>query len=125
MPQENLIVALKNVLLESNAEVVCIPRINIHPGSTQNFYKWVDLPVNEFGWINWPDYQGRIIKNNGTIEWTKELHTKPISDKVVKLHADPQIALWHIKAVEKQESRWDESKSIASPTDKNLYDLLM
>jgi len=127
MPQENMFFYLKKIILESEADVIYIPRINIHPGATQEFYKWVNLPVNEFGWINWPDYQGRIYINNGKVKWGGDsLHTTLTGgERTIQLKPDPQIALWHIKAIEKQESRWDESKMIASPTDKNLYDLLM
>ena len=126
MPQESLIMGLKKILLESDVDILYIPRINIHPGSTQEFTKWVGLPINENGWINWPDYQGRIWKNNGKITWTDELHTKLVGgEKVAQLTPSPLLALWHIKAIEKQESRWDASKSIASPSLTNLYDLLM
>ena len=126
MPQEALIKGLKKILLESDVDVLWIPRINIHPGSTQEFTKWLGLPINENGWINWPDYQGRIWKNNGKVKWTDELHTKLVGgEKVAQLTPSPLLALWHIKAIEKQESRWDASKSIASPSLTNLYDLLM
>jgi len=80
--------------------------------------------VNEMGWINWPDYQGRILKKD--VQFTDELHTKPITEgKLVgSLGENPRCALWHIKSIEKQQSRW-VNDTIASPTTTNLYDLLM
>jgi hypothetical protein len=65
-----------------------------------------------------------VYKNSPEITWTNELHTKLTgSDKVNALGAEPELALWHIKSVEKQESRW-VNNSIANPTG-SVYDLLM
>ena len=126
MPQETLIKGLKKIISESDVDILWIPRINIHPGSTQAFTKKMNFPVNENGWINWPDYQGRVYRNNGKIKWgVEDLHTKLTGgDRSAQLNPSPQIALWHIKATEKQESRWVNG-NITSPTDTNLYDLLM
>jgi hypothetical protein len=124
MPQELLIREIKQVLEQNKVDVLFVPRINIHPGSTSEFIKKSKFQVNEGGWINWPDYQGRILKKD--VEWTKELHTAPVTDgKIVgTLGPNPQVALWHIKSIEKQESRW-VNDTIASPSNTNLYDLLM
>ena len=125
MPQESMIKGLKQVLNEHNVDILYIPRINIHPGSTQEFLEKTKFHVNQVGWINWPDYQGRVIKKD--VKWTDEIHTKPIHDgkKVGSLGDNPTLALWHIKSIEKQESRWVDGINISCPTDKNLYDLLM
>ena len=83
------------------------------------------------GFINWPDYQLRIWKKCDYITWTDTLHTKlQGSDKVVGLKPDPRVALWHIKSMEKQLSRWkpndDEGDDTTfSPPSDNLYDILM
>ena len=62
--------------------------------------------VNDMGWINWPDYQGRFFKNNGKIKWSLGLHERLIgSEKVAKIQANPQLSLWHIKSVEKQDKQ--------------------
>lgn len=125
MPQDVLIRELKNIL-EAHAavDIIYVPRINIHPGSTHEFLLKHGFHVNEMGWINWPDYQGRIMKKG--VQFTDELHTKPITeDKLVgSLGENPKCALWHIKSIEKQQSRW-VNDAISSPTTTNLYDLLM
>ena len=61
MPQEKLLKNIKTHIVD-DMEVIYIPRINILPGSTQ---EWLNnkFTVNEVGWINWPDMQGRIFKN--------------------------------------------------------------
>lgn len=124
MPQEGLIKGLKKLLSEGEIDILFIPRINIHPGSTKEFSEKMGFNINRCGWINWPDYQGRVYKNSPEITWTNELHTKLTgSDKVNALGAEPELALWHIKSVEKQESRW-VNNSIANPSG-SVYDLLM
>ena len=125
MPQEALIKGLKLVLNEHSVDILYVPRINIHPGATQEFVEKSKFQVNEGGWINWPDYQGRILKKD--VMWTDNMHPVPIHDgkKVGSMGANPGVALWHIKSIEKQESRWSNSIDISSPTDTNLYDLLM
>lgn len=123
MPQELLIQELKKVIGKHDTDIFFVPRINIHPGSTHAFLTKHGFNVNELGWINWPDYQGRIMKKN--VQFTDELHTKPITEgKLVGiLDKNPKCALWHIKSIEKQQSRW-VNDDISSPTT-NLYDLLM
>ena len=53
------------LVLENNeVDVLLVPRINTVTGLTQdhiNKWKW---NVNEKGWINFPDYQWRIYKND-------------------------------------------------------------
>ena len=124
MPQETLIKELKKVLERDDPDIVFIPRINIHPGLTQEFITKHKINIDKVGYINWPDYQGRICKKD--VQWTNELHTKPITQgkKIGKLGENPCCALWHIKSVEKQENRWDND-IIRVPTTTNLYDLLM
>ena len=72
----------------------------------------------------------RIHKKCDYITWTDELHTKLNgSDKVSGIKAIPQLAMWHIKSMDKQNSRWkiDETGdyNITAPSKTDLYDLLM
>lgn len=125
MPQELLIKNIKAIIEETKAEIIAVPRINIHPGATQAFIDASGFKVNEVGWINWPDYQMRIVKKCEHITCTEELHTKLAgTDKIVTLRPEPKIALWHIKSVEKQEGRWGKNGSFHAPT-KEIYDRLM
>lgn len=123
MPQESLIIGLKDMLQKNNVDILYVPRINIHPGVTKEFLTKNHFNINNSGWINWPDYQGRILKKG--VKWTDELHSKPIgTDKVTGvLGENPMVALWHIKSIEKQESRWVNDMLTAPKS--NLYDLLM
>ena len=106
MPKEKLIVGLKSAIKESGADMIAIPRVNIHPGFTVKWLNKYKFNVNEMDWINWPDYQGRLFKNNGKITWSLGLHERLIgSDKCAQLQANPQHALWHIKTVQKQDKQ--------------------
>jgi hypothetical protein len=138
MPQELLIKSIKQVISTTDSEVIFIPRINIHPGITQEFlHTCKQFKVNEMGWINWPDFQGRIYKNVDHIKWSDEIHTKLMgTDKAIGLKPTPQLAMWHIKSMEKQQSRWIENEDskkgycdggfdIAPPSSDNIYDELM
>ena len=68
LPQSNLILNLKDLLiLNPTTEMFLVPRVNTVEGLTQehiNQWRW---NVNEKGWVNWPDYQTRIIQNNPKI----------------------------------------------------------
>jgi len=125
MPQEALIKNIKQVIGE--AEIIHIPRINICPGSTQEWIQKCNFTVNEAGWINWPDYASRIFKNIPSIRWNNSLHEKlEKSDKTAAIPANPLLSLWHIKSVEKQDNRWDlDTKEYILPGKENLYDTLM
>lgn len=124
MPQEMLIKNIKKIIEDTGAEIVAIPRINIDPGYTEDFLKKCNYSMNQFGWINWPDYQMRVYKKCDHIRWTDEMHTKLCgSDKIVALKDEPKLALWHIKSIEKEENRWSNGNIIKTNT--GLYDSLM
>ena len=124
MPQELLIRNLKNIIKDSGAEIIAVPRINIDPGSTEAFLERCNYKINDVGWINWPDFQTRIFKKCDHIKWTDEMHTKLSgTNKAVALKPEPKLAIWHIKSIEKEENRWKDGNIITS--NDNLYDKLM
>ena len=116
MPQEALIKNLKQILINSTIDALVIPRINIHPGSTDEWIKRCNFNVNEIGWINWPDQQYRIFRRSPEIRYNRELHEMLVgAERVAQVTNDPQLALWHIKTVEKQDSRWDSTGKYVLP----------
>jgi glycosyltransferase involved in cell wall biosynthesis len=116
MPQEALIKNLKQILINSTTDALVIPRINIHTGSTDEWIKRCKFNVNEIGWINWPDQQYRIFRRSPEIRYNRELHEMLVGAKrVAQVPNDPQLALWHIKTVEKQDSRWDSAGNYVLP----------
>ena len=130
LPQQSLIKLLKQVISETGAEIVAIPRINIHPDITEEEATERKWEINDVGFINWPDYQLRLHKKCDHIYWTDTLHTKLTgSDKVTGIKAIPSLAMWHIKSMDKQNSRWKKDETgmynINAPSNSDLYDLLM
>lgn len=127
MPHEFMIKNLKNIIKEKDPDIIWVPRINICPGFTQEWLVKRKFNVNEFGWINWPDYISRVYKNNSKIYYSSELHEKLVGgDNNIGLPSEPRFATWHIKSVDKQENRWNEDGTFRCPEDdNNLYDSLM
>ena len=75
LPHESLIKNIKELLkLNTTTEMLLVPRVNTVEGLTQehiNKWRW---NVNEKGWVNWPDYQTRIIQNSPKIKWQNKVH---------------------------------------------------
>ena len=104
MPQEALIANIKTF----EGDIMYVPRVNMCPGYTADWITDYKFNLNEMGWVNWPDYQGRYYKNNGEIKWSNDLHEKLIgstSDNVAKVDAKPLVSLLHIKTVERQDKQ--------------------
>jgi hypothetical protein len=99
MPTELLIKNLE--IYDGPHDLLVIPRINICPGYTKSFLEKWGFQINNAGWINWPDWQGRFYKKG--LQWSGKIHEK-IEDpqSVARLDEDPRIALLHIKDTKKQ-----------------------
>lgn len=97
-----------NNILESNLDVdlFLVPRINVVNGLTQEHIKKWNWHVNEKKWINWPDYQYRIFKNNFNIKWKNKVHEIIVGAQTgIRLPATQEYALTHIKNIKKQEKQ--------------------
>jgi hypothetical protein len=105
LPHESLITNLKALLeVNTTTEMLLVPRINTVEGLTQehiNKWRW---NINEKGWVNWPDYQTRIIQNSQKIKWQNKVHEQivGISTKGA-LPMEEEWCLYHPKTIEKQE----------------------
>lgn len=102
IPQEFLIKAVKHIISQENPpDFIAVPRINICPGYTQEFLKKHNFSCNDMGWINWPDYQGRVYHRD--LKWVGKVHEKIEGHKRPQaIKADPKFSLWHIKSTSKQ-----------------------
>jgi hypothetical protein len=95
MPTESMIKKIKIVLMEKQCDAFFVPRINIYPGITEEYLHLnKDLKVNEAGWINWPDFQGRIYKNDGKVKMIDGTLTG--HENAFGFNAEPKFALTHI-----------------------------
>ncbi len=62
--------------------------------------------MNEQGWVNFPDYQGRIYKNDKSIYWENPVHEIVVgAKKVSHFPTEEQFCLYHPKDIEKQEKQ--------------------
>ena len=105
IPNDTLIKNLP-IILENNVDVILVPRVNTVQGITQQHIQHWDWKQNEKGWIQWPDFQWRIYKNNPEIKWKNKLHE--VLDGFKTYSNLPEIeeyALYHPKTIEKQEKQ--------------------
>jgi len=107
LPHESLITNLKELLkLNTNAEMLLVPRVNTVEGLTQehvNKWRW---NVNEKGWVNWPDYQTRIIQNSSKIKWQNKVHEQIVGASTKgALPMEEEWCLYHPKNIGRQEAQ--------------------
>ena len=64
-PHPLLLSSLSQILeYNSSIDVFLVPRINTVDGLTDQHIQQWRWQLNEKGWVNYPDYQIRICKNN-------------------------------------------------------------
>ena len=105
LPHESLITNLKSLLeLNPTTELFLVPRVNTVDGLTQehiNKWRW---NVNENGWVNWPDYQTRIIQNSPKIQWASKVHEVIVGFSTKgALPMEEEWCLYHPKDIKRQE----------------------
>jgi glycosyltransferase involved in cell wall biosynthesis len=105
--QEEFIQYLPEILQQNeNIDVLLLPRINTVEGITQehiNKWKW---QVNEEGWINFPDYQMRILKNIPSINWINKVHEVLTGFTEYSFFPPEDLySLYHPKTIDRQEKQ--------------------
>lgn len=107
IPSEYLVSILPTIL-ESNVEidVYLTPRINTVEGITpEHIQKW-GWRVDENNWINFPDFQWRIYKNDPKIKWMNKVHEKLEGFKTyATLPTQEEFSLYHPKDIKRQEKQ--------------------
>ena len=59
--------------------------------------------VNEEGWINFPDWQGRIFRNRPNIRWQHKVHEMITGYQTyATLPTDKPFCILHPKTIDKQ-----------------------
>jgi len=102
---ESLIKNLPSIL-QSNptVDLFLVPRINIVEGLTQEHINKWQWRVDEKGWVNFPDYQTRILQNSPKINWASKVHEVLTGhSSYVMLPAEEAYCLYHPKGIERQE----------------------
>lgn len=103
---DGLFETLPQILSTNDVELLVVPRINTVEGLTeQHVTKW-RWAVDGRGWINFPDYQYRIYKNDPNIKWVNKVHEKIVGyDKYAALPAQEDYCLYHPKDIKRQEQQ--------------------
>ena len=102
-----LIESLPNILLGNETiEMFFIPRINIVNGLTPaHIAKW-RWQVNENGWVNFPDVQGRLYRNKQSIFWAGKVHEQLQGFESYSIFPqEDTYCIKHIKEIERQEKQ--------------------
>jgi len=107
IPNEFLVKNLKTILSSNNVDMLVVPRKNIVKGLTQehiNRWRW---NVNEKGWVNWPDQQKRIYRNDPLIAWRgHQIHGMVTGyETYVSLPLSEEFSITHNKTIERQEKQ--------------------
>ena len=100
---------IKNVhgILEENPiDLIFLPRINMVEGLTQEHMRYWGWSVNEVGWVNFHDWQGRLFKNRPNIKWEKPVHEMIAGFQTyAHLPTEKPFCIRHNKTIEKQEQQ--------------------
>ena len=94
------------ILQYNNIDVLLTPRINTVEGLTQEHIQKWGWRVNDKGWVNFPDFQFRVYKNNLKIKWKNKVHEKLEGFKTIsELPLEEPWCLIHSKTIERQEKQ--------------------
>ncbi|MCK9273075.1 glycosyltransferase [Candidatus Gracilibacteria bacterium] len=104
IPSSILIKQLQAQLeLNNYPDLMLVARINIVKGLTQQLLKKWNWHIDDKGMINFPDWQGRIIRNSPDIKWIGKVHERIDGAKIVKyLPQDEKMAFLHVKEIARQ-----------------------
>jgi hypothetical protein len=102
---EELLAYLPAILEDnSRVEMFSIPRINTVEGLTEQHVKQWGWRVDEKGWVNYPDYQNRIMKNKPEIHWVNKVHEKIVGAMTIT-SLPLGFDLIHPKTIDRQEKQ--------------------
>tara|TARA_R110002020_G_scaffold28143_1_gene89927 strand:+ start:787 stop:1410 length:624 start_codon:yes stop_codon:yes gene_type:complete len=92
-------------ILEGNeVDLIYVPRINTVEGITEQHVRSWGWSINEKGWINYPDWQGRIFRNRPNIRWEKPVHEQVVGFQTyAHLPMEQKYSIVHPKTIERQE----------------------
>jgi len=115
IPNDFLLQNLSDILTSNEVDLIHIPRVNTVEGLTdEHIQKW-RWNVDEKGWVNWPDYQTRIVQNNPKIQWASKVHEVLVGhENYALLPQEEEWCLYHPKDIKRQEFQNDRYNQIGS-----------
>ncbi len=91
------------VIENNDVDLIMVPRVNIVKGIKEEHIERYNWKINEKGYINFPDYQMRIYRNNKKIVWIRKVHEILYGfDTFQFLPESEEFCIFHIKNIEKQ-----------------------
>ena len=107
LPPKHLVENLGTILdMNKTVDVYRVPRINTVEGLTQEHIQKWGWRVDNKGWVNFPDYQWRIYKNDPNIKWVNKVHEVLTGFKVMsELPPEEEYCLLHNKTIKRQEKQ--------------------
>ena len=101
---------IKNIhgIIDGNEgiDLIYLPRINTVEGLTEQHAKYWHWNVNQEGWVNFPDWQGRVFRNRPNIKWEKPVHEQLVGFQTYsQLPTDKPFCILHHKTITKQEQQ--------------------
>jgi glycosyltransferase involved in cell wall biosynthesis len=109
IPSEILLENIKELIKYNPVDVYVVPRVNLVEGLTPEHIRIWRWNVNDKGWVNFPDPQRRIYRNDPSIQW-RDPEGKPQVHGMVEgyktyinLPHEEEWSLYHNKTVSRQE----------------------
>ena len=97
---------IHGILEENEIDLVYLPRINTVDGLTQQRAQQWGWSINEEGWVNFPDWQGRIFRNRPNIKWERPVHEMLVGFQTYShLPTEKPFCMLHHKTIDKQEQQ--------------------
>lgn len=105
--KEEFVQHLHGILQDNpTIDVFLLPRINTVEGLTQQHIDMWRWRVDEKGWVNFPDYQTRILQNSPKINWANKVHEVLTGHSTYALFpAEEFYCLIHPKTIDRQEKQ--------------------
>lgn len=107
IPSDNLFGYVREILNNNESvEMFWVPRWNTVEGITEDHIKQWGWKYDEWGRINWPDWQTRIYKNNPSIRWQNKVHERLVGyETYAFLPEEKDWCLFHNKSIQRQEKQ--------------------
>ena len=105
MVSEYIIKNLYQILeLNPKVDLIFVPRINTVDGLTQEHINKWGWRVNDKGWVNFPDAQGRVFRKG--MNFYGKVHERIVGgQKFSSLPLDEEYCIQHHKTIERQEKQ--------------------
>jgi hypothetical protein len=104
LPSNTLLDSL-DMLLSFELDLYLLPRENTVEGITEDHIRQWRWKVDSRGWINYPDFQGRLYRNKPGIVWKSKVHEYIVGYQTYTYLYEEDYRLIHPKTIQRQEKQ--------------------